>query len=310
MENILEFKEKLKAENFDAVVHCISYTEKHAEDVVSIFNGTSVHLIVLSSGDSYDAFQGLNRKIDKAELPITEDSPLSSIKYYWKDFDTKGVLAEKYDKNLMTNILMRANREVGLKVTVFRLSMIYGPGDHQYPGRHGPIIRRIIDKRSDLVLSDIGQCQVYTYGYIENVADAIVHSLGMNITFGKIYNLGEQKARSRRRWVDVFAKVAGWKFNVHILPEELVSKDSSCRNAPPRHLLTDSSLFCSETDFTYPIDLEEGVRRTLKYAIEHPEILGAPDDYETEDKLIESYYSKIDQIHFELFRTDDVRDMT
>lgn len=300
VENILDFRDQIRSEQFDVVIHCIAYTEKHATDLVRLFEGTNTHLIVLSSGDCYEAFQGLNRKMDKAELPVSEDSPLSSMKYYWQDSAVKGALAEKYDKNLMTDILMRANVKNGLLVTVFRLSMIYGPGDYQYPGRHGAFIRRIIDKRKDLILSDREQCQIYTYGYIENISSAVAHSFNLKQTFGKIYNLGEPKSRSRRRWAEAFAQAANWEFRFHILPEELIRKDSSFRNAPPQHLLTDSSLFCRETSFIYPVKLEDAVRRTLNYGTEHPEVLGDPVDYKAEDRLLESYYSKIDQIHAEL----------
>lgn len=151
VEDILNFKNQLLEGDFDVEIHCISHTEKHASDIVSIFRNTETRLIVLSSGDGYEAFQGLNRKEDKAELPVTEDSPLSSMKYYWSDSFTKGLLSEEYDKNLMTEILMAANRAKELKVTVFRLSMVCGPGDYQYPGRHGAFIHRIIDKQKNLI---------------------------------------------------------------------------------------------------------------------------------------------------------------
>ncbi len=297
VEGILNFKDQLLENDFDVVVHCISHTEKHASDLVSIFSNTKTHLIVLSSVDGYEAFQGLNRKEDKAELPITEDSLLSSMMYYWSDSSTKGLLSEKYDKNLMTEILMVASRTKELTVTVFRLSMVYGPGDYQYPRRHGAFIRRIIDKRKSIIFSDREQCQVYTFGYVENIAAAIAHSLKKSITFGKIYNLGETKARSQRRWAELYAKVANWEFDIHILPEELIRMDKSFRNAPPKHLLIDSSLFCRETKFAYPINLDEAVKRTINYAIEHPNILGEPENYDGEDHLLRVFYSKMDQIH-------------
>jgi len=37
--------------------------------------------------------------------------------------------------------------------------------------------------------------------------------------------------------------------------------------------------------------LAEGVRRTLKYAVEHHGVLEIPDDYNAENRLLESYYS-------------------
>ena len=60
------------------------------------------------------------------------------------------------------------------------------------------------------------------------------------IANGKIYNIGDEKSRTRRKWAELYASCADWKFKFHIIPEELIRKDKSFRNAPPQHLLTDS----------------------------------------------------------------------
>ena len=197
----------------------------------------------------------------------------------------------------MTNILMDGFKSKEFKVTIFRLPMVYGPGDHQYPGRHGDFIERIIDGRKDIVLSDREQCQIYTYGYVENIASAITFSFDKEICNGKIYNLGETKSRSRRKWAELYAKALKHKFDFHILPEELIRKDKNFRNAPPQHLLTDSSLYCAETGFTPKVPLNESIQRTFDFAKENPQVLGEVNNYEIEDNLIKAYYEKLDQIH-------------
>ena len=83
IENLREFKDRLRSDNYNIVVHCIAYTEKHAEDIRFVFKDSNTKIIALSSCDCYEVFQGLNRRIDKAELPVTETSPLSKMKYYW-----------------------------------------------------------------------------------------------------------------------------------------------------------------------------------------------------------------------------------
>lgn len=297
---ITHFKQQILEQDFDVAVHCIAYTEKHAEDIVEIFGESKTQLIVLGSCDCYEAFQGLNRKLDKAELPVTEKSELSRMKYYWSDGASKGSLSETYDKNLMTDILMKSHQSDGLNVTVFRLGMIYGPHDPQYPGRHGAFIHRIKDKKRDLLMTDREQSGLFTHGYVENIAAAVVHSFGKEIVNGKCYNLGEEKTRSRRRWVELYSKISGHEFDVHVLPEELEAKDKTHRNAQPMFLLIDNSLYEKETGFVRPVSLEEGVKRTLNYALEHPECLGDSPDYEWEEKLVKSYYAKMDEIHAEM----------
>lgn len=296
VEDLTRFKSELLNQNFDVLVHCIAFTEKHAQDVVEVFKGTKTKVIVLSSCDCYEAFQGLNRNRDNSELPIDEKSETSLTKYYWSDSAPKGSLAEKYDKNLMTNILLSAFKSEEINTTIFRLPMVYGDGDFQYTGRHGNIIRRILDKEKNIVLSDREQCQLYTYGYIGNIAAAIVHSYDKSVTNGKVYNLGESKTRSKRRWVELYGKTIGWNFEVHILPEELIRKDRSLRNANPLHLLIDSSLYERETGFTEPYSLEESIERTFNFAKENPDRLGERPNYSEELDLIRKYYKALDTI--------------
>ena len=68
----------------------------------------------------------------------------------------------------------------------------------------------------------------------------------------------------------------------------------------------DSTLFCTETGFSYPVDREKAVRRTLQFVVEHPDILGESPDYALEDRLIKSYYSKIGQIHSEVISVESI----
>lgn len=299
VDSLLEFKDEIQKRKFDVVIHCIAYTEKHAEDLVSIFEDSGTQVIVLSSCDSYEAFQGLNRKIDKGEFPVTEDSSLSSRKYYWSDSSMKGELASKYDKNLMTEILMEEYDKGHLNPTVFRLSFIYGPYDDQYSFRHGAFIQRILDRKKDLIFSDREQCSIMTFGYVENISAAIVHSIGRSNVYGKIYNLGEKKSRTRRRWAELYAELTGWQFDYHVLPEELLRKDSSYRSAPPNHLIISSDLYEKESGFKEPFTLEDSIKRTFDFAKANLKYLTSDVDYEKEHKLLKLYHKKIDEIYEE-----------
>ncbi len=300
IKDISQYKNELLSHKFDIVVHCIAYTEEHAIDTVDLFKDTNTRIVLLSSCDSYEAFQGLNRCIDKAELPVREYSQLSKMKYYWSDSKNKGVWTERYDKNLLTDILVQSfeRKEIGL--TVFRLPMVYGPEDYQYQGRHGKIIRRIIDKRKKIVFSDREQCQVYTFGYIENIAAAIIHSFDKDICDGKIYNLGEKYSRSLRRWTEMYASILGHEFEFHIVPEEIIRKDKNYRSAPPQHLIIDSTLYEAETGFTNPVTTTEAIKKTFDFAVQNIECLGDPPKYDEEDSLIDLYESYLDKIQDQL----------
>lgn len=289
VDSIVEQKDDLRAQKFEAVIHGIAYTEKHGHDLRQVFAGTGVRLVVLSSVDCYEAWQGLNRLKDLSELPITEQSETSRKTYYWDDTETKGAHRHTYDKNLLTDVIMAGDQAGEYGATVFRLPLVWGPRDHQMAGRHGDFIQRILAGRHTAVLSDRQQCQVYTYGYVTNLAAAIIHSLLLPQCAGKIYNLGERHSRSRRRWLELFGKVLDWPFEVHVLPEELLRDDRRYRNAPPQHLLIHSELFYTDTAFHDPVTLTDAIKATFAYAKAHRASLGDPLDFQKEDDLIRRY---------------------
>ncbi|HYW44392.1 MAG TPA: NAD-dependent epimerase/dehydratase family protein [Bryobacteraceae bacterium] len=276
------FKEELLALKPDVVVHSMALTEQHAKELVSVFEGTKTQLIALSSADCYEALRAVNRGEDRADFPIREDAELSSTKHYYKSMG-----GGDYDKNLMTAVLMDAFKEGKVSPTVFRLPMVYGPGDHQYANRHGEIIRHIVDKQADLVMNTADQSSLFTYGYVENIAAAVVHSFGLPQTIGQIYNLGEPDVRTKRRWADLYAENAGHHFTYHILPPEAVGGGFA---EAPQNFIMDTSKFRNDTGFTEPVSLDEAIKRTYDWAIQHPECLkDVPVNYPAEQAIAQLY---------------------
>jgi nucleoside-diphosphate-sugar epimerase len=279
--NLTAFKADLLAAKPDVVVHCIAYNDKHAADLVSVFEGTKAHVIALSSADCYEAFQRLNRG-EEADQPVRETSETSKTKHYLKRMGISD-----YDKNLMTQALMDAHAEGKIEATVFRVPMVYGPGDHQYAYRHGNIIKHAIDGEADIVMSATEQGQIFTYGYVENVAAAIVHSFGLAQVKGEVYNLGEEDVRTQRRWAELYAAQAGHTFNVRILPPEMLGGD---KRESPRNFIMETAKFRADTGFTDPVDLKEAIKRTYDWAVAHPEALkNVRANYASEKALADAY---------------------
>jgi nucleoside-diphosphate-sugar epimerase len=279
--DLTKFKDELLAAKPDVVVHCVAYNDKQANDLVSVFEGTKTHLIALSSADSYEAFQRLNRG-EESDQPVHETSETSRKKHY---LDFMGL--KDYDKNLMTQALLDAQKDGKADVTIFRVPMVYGPGDYQYAYRHGDIIQHIVDGQKDIVMSSTEQAQMFTYGYVENVAAAIVHSFGRAEVKGQVYNLGEDDVRTRRRWAELYAEEAGHAFNVRIVPPELTGGQG---NESPRNFIMDNSKFRNDTGFRDPVDLKEAIKRTYDWAVAHPEALAKVKvDYARDKALADGY---------------------
>jgi nucleoside-diphosphate-sugar epimerase len=262
--NLAASKAELLAEKPDVVVHCVAYNDKQANDLVSVFEGTKAHLIVLSSADCYEAFQKLNRG-EAADQPVREDSELSKTKYYLKSFGMPD-----YDKNLMTEALLQAHKDGKVAPTVFRVPMVYGPRDRQYAYRHGEIIKHLADGQKEMVVSSTTRSQLYTYGYVENVAAAVVHSFGLPQTVGQVYNLGENQARAQSLWTELYAEAAGKELKQRVVPPEVLGGEAG---EAPRAFIMDCSKFARDTGFKEPVSLKESVQRTYDWAIAHPEAL-------------------------------------
>lgn len=287
VERLSEFKSTLRALRPDAIIHCIAFNERHAADLIDVFSDIA-RLVVLGSQDCYEAFYQLNRGRDVAEVPIAEDGLTCPVRHYWKDLP--GIKThDDYDKNLLTTALLGAHAQGQVRASVLRLPMVFGPGDFQFRHRHGKFIRRIYDKQPTLVLGAVEQTSLYTFGYIDNVAAAIVHAAETPAVDGKIYNIGESKSRSLRRWAELYGEAAGGAYQIAILPDTLTELDRDSVNRPPRLILFDSRAFSSETGFTEPVSLPDQVMRTLAWGLKHPEALGPLPDYPTERRLIEVY---------------------
>ncbi|MEK7433617.1 MAG: NAD-dependent epimerase/dehydratase family protein [Cyanobacteriota bacterium] len=285
IEKIVEKKDLILSHNFDIVVHCICNTEKNATDLVEIFKNTKTKLIILSSQDCYHAFQELVRGKNSSDYPIDEKSALTDIKYYYSHINSA---RDKYDKNLMTNILIDSYNRNEINLTIFRLPMVYGPYDYQFAGRHGEIIKRIIDKKENYIISASKYHSIWTFLYVENIADAILFSIDKDITNGKIYNLGETKVRSWKLWIDLYSKIANFDLKCQILPDEILSEKKELDNNEPYHVISSAELFHKDTGYIEKISIEEGIKRTFDYASKNIDILPKI-DYEKEEKLLDKY---------------------
>lgn len=295
VERLLDHAEALRALAPDVVVHCIAYAEQHARDLVEVFAGSDSHLIVLSSQDSYEIFQQVVRNHEVSDFPVDEGGALSSIRFYKRGI-VPGARAETYDKNLMAAVLMENHALGRVRPTVLRLPMVYGPHDYQWSYRHGDIIRRIAAGRRRYVIGSAEQSRLWTFGYVENIAAAVVHAAGRPETVGQFYNLGERQVRSRRRWADLYARAADSSFEYWVVPDEGVSEDASERHHPPAHLVIDCRRFVAETGFVEPVDLSEAIQRTLAWGLAHPDLLGPVPDYDAQERFATAYFAFLDRV--------------
>ena len=271
----------LLASEPDVVVHCIANSAKHAQAYRAVFSGLEARSVVLSSMDCYEAFFGARQGLEVSDFPIDETMPTCSQRKYWSG--TQHSNADEYDKNELTDELLSAHSQGDLQVTVLRLPMVYGPHDRQFAHRHGPILHHCLDRRPHMVLGASEAAAIWTFGYVENIAAGVLHAGLSSAANGGVYNLGERKQRSKRRWLELYGEVTGQEIEAAIVPDELLGRAGG---AAPPHLIFDSSKFARETGFQPPFALDEALHRTYRYAADHREALGDPPDYASRDAAL------------------------
>jgi len=179
---------------------------------------------------------------------------------------------------------------------VYRYPYVYGP--YQLLPREWCVIRRVLDKRPFIILSE-GGLGLMTHGYAGNLAHAVLLAVDKpEAAAGQVYNCGDECQFSVRQIVEIIAGEMGHKFEIISLPAEVaypargVSLETS-----PNHKLMDLHKIKQQLGYRDPLPPAEAIRRTARWYIEHqPERGGDIEqrlqdhfDYATEDQLAAIY---------------------
>jgi nucleoside-diphosphate-sugar epimerase len=188
-------REALKGRSFDAVVHCICFSEAEAEHSVALFKDRCGHFIYLSTAALY-LMDPDNPPPFREEDALREPSPLyaESEKYSY------GVNKRKADL-----LFLIKHRRTGFPATILRLPVAVGPRD--YTGRLDAYLHRVLDGKP-LILPDGG---MNAWGFLaaEDLARTVERILGLKKTFGRAFNLAQREAVSLRTLVLAMGQLLG-----------------------------------------------------------------------------------------------------
>jgi len=220
--------------------------EAHAAAAKKRFDG--VRYVVLSSGDVYRNYDGLQRRWDGPPdpTPLSEDAPLREQLYPYRNKVAQlGDWVRDYDKILVERTLASP------RTTVLRMPAVYGANDEQ---------RRFYDwieamRRGDEVIAideAIAEWR-WTRGYVANCADAIVHAALDDRAAGRTYNVGEPDAPTDEQWLRLLGRIHGWSGRI----------ERRAGIAPPLdfrfHLHTDTSRIRNELGWREHVTRVEGL---------------------------------------------------
>jgi nucleoside-diphosphate-sugar epimerase len=225
----------------DVVIHMIAMGERDSRAAVDALRDRIGRLIVLSSGDVYQAYGRFTGLEGGAPVPglLAESSPLRSVLYpYRTQARSPDEWVYSYEKILVERNILG---EPSLHPVVLRLPKVYGPGEDAafstiYDSREHPTWR-------------------WTHGYVENVAHAIVVA-ALHPRAAGIYNVGEEETPT------VAERLA-----------HLPSRSMRPASLPyhfEHDIAYDTARIRRELDYKEPVGYEEGLRRTFEASRQLP----------------------------------------
>ena len=203
----------------DVAIDMYAMTEEDARLAQAGLSGIAGRMVAISSMDVYRAYDRLRRAYPGPPdpAPLTEDSPLRDHLYpYRGEHRPPGLdrpYFHDYDKIMVERVVMGNPDMPG---TVVRLPMVYGERDGQH--RYWQYLKRMDDGRPAIVLNERVAEWRCTWGYVDNIGDAIALVATDDRAAGRIYNLGEPNHPTTTELVREIAAVVGWQGEIVTVP--------------------------------------------------------------------------------------------
>lgn len=243
----------LRAHAVDTVIDIYGLGMLNTRAVFGAMGEIGGRYVLLSSVDVYSNYGGLLRR-ESPEVqtaPAKEDDPLRGFRFPYRGnpHRPKGVdaaLFEDYDKIVLEEAALADAR---FATTVIRAPMIFGPRDPQH--RFAWAIKAV--KAGGLAKMDERAAKwPNSYGYVDDVAEAMLLAALDPRAAGRIYNVGQDFVRTPIEWLLSFAVVLNTPIEIETVP------------AAEKALLHERA---DATDLRYPLTLDTSrIRRELGFA--------------------------------------------
>ena len=296
-QNIGAYAAEFRRAQPEVVVDLILSSGRQAIELMRTFTGIARRVVAISSIDVYRAC-GVLHGSEPGPLqavPLTEDSELRTrLETYPPDRvkmlqQVFGWFDDSYDKIPVEQAVMSDPHLIG---TVLRLPFVYGPGDRLH--RLYPILKRVDDGRTTILLEEDVAAFRGPRGYVDNVAAAIALAATDDRASGRIYNVAEQPSYSEFEWTQIVARAAGFRGEIRIVPPS----QAPAHLRPPgnwkQHWSADSSRIRHELEYVDPVSLERAVAETIAWERANPPVQIDPStfDYQAEDEYLSRPTSK------------------
>jgi nucleoside-diphosphate-sugar epimerase len=230
-------------------------------------------LVLLSSVDVYQALWHVLNSTEGEPVPLSETSPVRSIRYPYGEARGEHVGYDKLD--VEPSYLERGG-------TVLRLAMIYGEHDHQR--REEFILRRVRAGRDRIPIG--ASTFLWSRCHVADVSAAVLAAIGNPLAASEVFNVCEPTTRSVRGWADQILTAAGSSAELVGVPDALVPEDMWITRAVPQHLVFASSRATAVLGWQ-PADPAQRVRESVEWHLAHPPADASADFTEDDAALAE-----------------------
>lgn len=282
----------LRAVRPDVVIDCVLSSGTQARELMNVFRGATSRIVALSSCDVYRA-SGITHGLEEGPLeplPLTETSALRSRLQTYPPAQIHllqqifGWLDDEYDKIPVEREILG---DAELPGTVLRLPMVYGPGDPLH--RFHPIVKRIVDRRGTIVLSNAMAGWRATKGYVEDVAVAIALAATSDRAAGAVFNAGEPDTLTELEWAEAIATAMGWQGRFVLVDDEHAPAHLRARGNTAQHWVVATTRLRETLAFREVVSRDDAVRRTVEWERANPPTGFSPHefDYAEEDAALD-----------------------
>ncbi len=272
-------KEVLKPYSFDVIVDWIAFTPEHVRTDLELFAGNAGQYIFISSASAYQK--------PPTDYIITESTPLANP--FWQ---------YSRDKIACEDILMAEYRSNGFPVTIVRPSLTYGlqmiPAALNSWQKPWSIVDRMRRGKKIIVHGD--GTSLWTITHNTDFAKGFTGLMGNSLAIGHAFHITSDEVLTWNMIYELIGKAAGVKPDIIHIASDFISKvhpeslGSLLGDKALSAVFDNSKIKRYVPDFKATVSFEAGIRRSVEWFSEHPELCGVDTLWDAEmDMIIDKY---------------------
>lgn len=259
--NEADVAEKIADMNFDCVCDFIGFVPEQLERDYRLFNGKTKQFMYISSASAYNK--------PCRDFKITEGTALANP--YW-GYSRNKIVCERF--------LMDMYEKNGFPVTIVRPSHTYD--DRSVPlGVHGDkgswqVVKRMMEGKPVIIHGD--GTSLWTMTYNEDFAKGFIGLMGNPHAIGEAFQITSDESVTWNQIYQALADALGVELKAYYVPSDFLAAVSdydftgSLLGDKANSVVFDNSkLKKAVPGFVCTTRLDQGIRKTVSYILDHPE---------------------------------------